>query len=220
MLEIIKKKNLTKEEQTLLSEPFDDYYVCCENSEVLGILGASYVDASKVRVGGHVLPECRRQGIFRSLVAELCDQLKSQNIETIQFPEGGFLQALNLEYLSGSNEISPTDCDITAPVRGQLAAYNRGDIDAFMANYAENCIVEDGAGKVLMEGAATMYESYKKMFAASPDLHCRLVNRTILGEYILDEERVTGRAGNTGQSHVVAVYKIERGLISHVRFLR
>ena len=219
MKKISIKKALTESEGQYLGK-HDEYYLYYDHEELLGILGATYLDGSKVRVNGFVLPKKRRQGIFRALVAELCDRLKAQGVGLIQFPEGGFLAAIKPTFLNGFYEISPLDCDITAPVRGQLAAYNQGDIDAFMANYSEGCIVEDGAGNVLMTGASTMYGSYKKLFEASPDLHCHLVNRTILGEYILDEERVTGRAGSTGQSHVVAVYKIEGGLICHVRFLR
>lgn len=58
------------------------------------------------------------------------------------------------------------------------------------------------------------------MYEASPDLFCRLVSRTVVGNYVLDEERVTGRAGNGGESHAVAVYRVESGQIQHVRFLR
>jgi len=110
--------------------------------------------------------------------------------------------------------------NFTAPVERQLEAYNNRDIDNFIPNFHDNCIVEDGAGNVLMTGRAAMYESYKKMFESSPNLHCHLASRIVLGEYILDEERVTGRGGSDDESHVVAVYKIEDGLITHVRFLR
>ena len=110
--------------------------------------------------------------------------------------------------------------DLTAPVRAQLAAYNARDIDAFIDCYAEDCVVEDGAGTVAMRGRAAMRESYAAMFTASPELNCRLVSRIVLDEYVLDEERVTGRAGLPDESHVVAVYRVAEGLIQHVRFLR
>lgn len=110
--------------------------------------------------------------------------------------------------------------EVELPVVNQLKAYNQGDIEAFIVNFAENCVVEGGEGNVMMQGRETMYESYKRMFEASPDLFCRLVSRTVVGDYVLDEERVTGRAGNDGESHVVAVYRVESGQIQHVRFLR
>ncbi|MCL2593968.1 MAG: nuclear transport factor 2 family protein [Promicromonosporaceae bacterium] len=109
---------------------------------------------------------------------------------------------------------------IDAPVIRQLVAYNARDIDAFVLNFHEDCVVEDGAGKELMRGRKAMRESYGRMFAASPDLHCRVVSRIVLSEYVLDEERVTGRAGIEGEGHVVAVYRVENDEITHVRFLR
>ncbi|MCL2559230.1 MAG: nuclear transport factor 2 family protein [Turicibacter sp.] len=110
--------------------------------------------------------------------------------------------------------------DILKPVVAQLAAYNNRDIEKFIVNFSVDCVVEDGEGNVLMVGRSAMYESYKKMFAVSPDLHCRLASRVVVGQYVLDEERVTGRNGIDGEGHVVAVYRIENEEIVHVRFLR
>jgi len=109
---------------------------------------------------------------------------------------------------------------VLKPVIAQLEAYNNQDIEKFIINFSENCVVEDGEGNVLMTGRSVMYESYKKMFEASPDLHCHLASRVVVGNYVLDEERVTGRNGNPEEGHVVAVYRIENDEIVHVRFLR
>lgn len=110
---------------------------------------------------------------------------------------------------------------IEQPVINQLIAYNQRDIDRFILNFSEDCRCEDGEGRLILRGRTAMYESYKKMFAASPNLHCHLASRTVVGNYVLDEERVTGRAGNPeGVSHVMAIYRIENGEIVHVRFLR
>ena len=109
---------------------------------------------------------------------------------------------------------------IETPVIRQLAAYNNGDIEAFIVNFATDCIVEDGEGNLMMQGRKAMYESYKQMFEASPNLHCHLATRIVLGEYVLDEERVTGRAGTDSELHVVAIYRIENELITRVRFLK
>jgi len=70
-----------------------------------------------------------------------------------------------------------------------------------------------------MTDRRAMDESYKKMFEASPELHCHLANRIEIGNYVLDEERVTGRNGNPEEGHVVAVYRVENEEIVHVRFL-
>lgn len=109
--------------------------------------------------------------------------------------------------------------NIAVPAQKQLDAYNTRDLDKFMECYSETCFVEDGAGNVLMENKEAMRKRYEILFAESPDLHCRLVSRIVLENYVLDEERVTGSRGSKEERHVVAIYKIENGLITHVRFL-
>lgn len=110
--------------------------------------------------------------------------------------------------------------DITIPVVAQLAAYNQRDIEAFIKNFDADCVIEDGQGNVIERGRYFIYAMYQKLFEDSPNLHCNLVSRIVLNEYVIDEERVTGRAGSTGETHVVAVYKVEDDLIKHVRFLK
>ena len=109
---------------------------------------------------------------------------------------------------------------ILKPVIAQLEAYNNQDIEKFIVNFSVDCVVEDGEGNVLMKGRSAMYESYQKMFEASPNLHCHLASRVVVGNYVLDEERVTGRNGNPEEGYVIAIYRIENEEIVHVRFLR
>lgn len=110
--------------------------------------------------------------------------------------------------------------DVSIPAQKQLEAYNNRDLDAFMRCYAEDCVVEDGEGNILQENKEQMRERYKTLFEESPELHCTLVSRIVVGEYVLDEENVTGARGSKEMNHVVAVYRITDGLIKHVRFLR
>lgn len=110
--------------------------------------------------------------------------------------------------------------DVLKPVKAQLEAYNNRNIENFIVNFSKDCVVEDGRGSLLMKGRDEMYESYKKMFENSPNLFCELQSRIVVGNYVLDEEKVTGRSSNEGISHVVAVYHIEDEEIVHVRFLR
>lgn len=106
------------------------------------------------------------------------------------------------------------------PVERQLEAYNARDLETFLNCYAEDCLVEDGVGHVQMQGRDAMRERYANLFANSPNLHCRLMNRIPVGSYVIDEERVTGSMGSEEERHVVAVYLVEDGLIRRVRFLR
>ena len=105
------------------------------------------------------------------------------------------------------------------PVQAQLDAYNARDVDAFLAAYAEDAVIEDARGTVLMRGRDEMRAGYAPMFDESPDLRCELVSRIRAGDYVIDEERVTGHS--VGQDvHAVLVYHVAGGLIDHVRFIR
>jgi hypothetical protein len=104
------------------------------------------------------------------------------------------------------------------PVQAQLEAYNARDVERFIACYTPDVVIEDGAGNLLMQGHEAMRQRYGPMFAAYPDLHCRIVSRIRISDYVVDEERITGRSPN--EEHAVAIYRVVGDLIAHVRFLR
>lgn len=104
------------------------------------------------------------------------------------------------------------------PVQAQLDAYNAHDLEAFLACYTDACVVEDGEGNRLVTGKAEMRTRYQALFASSLQLHAEVVHRIRIGEYVLDEERITGRV--PALNHAVAIYRVRDGLITHIRFLR
>ncbi len=57
------------------------------------------------------------------------------------------------------------------------------------------------------------------MFQQFPDLHCELVNRMVLGNTVIDQERITGLPG-ADYLEAIAVYKIEDNKIAKVYFIR
>ncbi|MDK2123846.1 nuclear transport factor 2 family protein [Parachitinimonas caeni] len=107
---------------------------------------------------------------------------------------------------------------MTDPAQAQLDAYNARDIDAFMACYTPDVRIEDGEGTLIADGAAAVRERYMTIFTDYPQLHCQLRSRIRVGNYVLDEEHITGRGDQP--LHVVAIYHIHDGLINHVRLVR
>ncbi len=100
----------------------------------------------------------------------------------------------------------------------QLNAYNAHDLDAFVAVYAPDVEIRDLDGKIVVEGREPFRKLYAERFARSPQLHCELVKRMVLGSFVIDEERVTG--AGPAPIHAAAIYEIKDGLIARVRFLR
>ena len=105
--------------------------------------------------------------------------------------------------------------------QAQLDAYNARDIDAFLAPYAADVVLARLPGdEAFARGHDEMRAIYGKMFADSPELHCRLVHRICHERFVVDHEDVTGIAGRDDRVGAVAIYEVVDGLIAKARFLK
>ena len=107
------------------------------------------------------------------------------------------------------------------PVDAQLAAYNARDLDSFLAAYAPDAVVEDAGGQPMMTGHAGLRAVYGPLFAESPALRAEVRTRIRVGEFVIDEEHVTGAnlPGFPSELHAAVVYRVCDGRIVHVRVL-
>jgi hypothetical protein len=106
------------------------------------------------------------------------------------------------------------------PVEAQLSAYNARDLERFLAVYSPDVVIEDGEDHLVLQGQAQMRERYAALFDASPNLHCRLLNRIKIGSYTIDEEEVSGWNNLPSPVNAVIIYRVEGDRIVHVRMLR
>jgi len=101
-------------------------------------------------------------------------------------------------------------------VQEQLEAYNARDLERFAATYSEGIrIYRLPATDPAIVGKAQLAETYRKRFA-SPGLHADIVNRIVLGNKVVDHERVVGI--KEVPIEAVAVYEVVDGLIQAVWF--
>jgi len=100
----------------------------------------------------------------------------------------------------------------------QLQAYNKRDIEAFLAPYSDSVKIYEFPDKLMYKGKETMRKSYAEMFKGFPDLHCTLKSRIEIGNTVIDEEKVLLRK-NAPLLHAVAIYKIAYGKIQEVYFI-
>jgi len=105
------------------------------------------------------------------------------------------------------------------PVEEQLLAYNTRDLERFVAAYSSNVVIEDGENKLLMSGHDQMRKNYGTMFATHPELHCKIISRIKVGNYVVDEEEIIGR-GSPTPVHAVVIYRVNEDKIVHARILR
>jgi putative hydrolase of HD superfamily len=96
-----------------------------------------------------------------------------------------------------------------------LEAMNGHDLEAFVACYAATATIEDGHDRVLARGHDELRARYGPAFEL-PDLHVEALHRIEVGDFVVQEERVTGRGAP--QRHV-AVYHVEANRIRRERLV-
>lgn len=108
--------------------------------------------------------------------------------------------------------------DPPAPVQAQLDAYNRREIDPFVACYTEDVRVYDlVTGALKLEGIAAFHEAYARQFAEAPEKRAWLLNRHVAGPLVLDTEHVHDPEHHE-PFRVLAVYEVRGDRIAQVWF--
>lgn len=101
----------------------------------------------------------------------------------------------------------------------QLDAYNSRDIESFLVPYADDVKVFNFPDEFQYQGKEAMRSRYANMFENTPDLHCKLLNRMVMGNTVIDHEEVTIRKGDA-PFYAIAIYKIRNNKIAEVHFIR
>ena len=102
-------------------------------------------------------------------------------------------------------------------VNKQLEAYNKRDIDAFMATYTDDIKLYNYPDKLTSEGQADMRKSYKNWFDRTPDLLAKIHQRIVIGNKVIDKEEVRA---NGKTFNAIAIYEVQNGKISKVTFIQ
>ncbi len=82
--------------------------------------------------------------------------------------------------------------ETTGVVDRQIAAFRDRDLERFLGFYAAGVKVRDFDGNVLMDGLEAMRGQYGPLFRDSPELRVEIPRRMVAGEYVVDEEDISG----------------------------
>ena len=104
-------------------------------------------------------------------------------------------------------------------IQGQLDAYNRQDIEAFLSWYSEDVEIYNFPNELVYKGKDKMREKYTYAWKQNPDQKAEVTDRINVGNTVIDKEHVTGRASGI-EANVIAIYKIENEKIKQVFFIR
>lgn len=110
------------------------------------------------------------------------------------------------------------DSSPVAIVQRQLNAYNNRDVEGFLETYSDDAVLFNFPAEVRTSGKDKLRERYTEMFAKTPELHCEILERMVLGNTVIDHERITGKAGGTVEA--IGIYKIANNKIVEVRFIQ
>lgn len=110
---------------------------------------------------------------------------------------------------------TPTAFDV---IQAQLDAYNAKNIDALLATYAPDAEQFTLHGERLANGHDDMRARFLMRFA-EPDLHARLLSRTVMGNVVVDFELITRNfPEGRGTLEMLCVYEVVAGRIRKASF--
>ena len=105
------------------------------------------------------------------------------------------------------------------PVQRQLDAYNAKDLTAFIACYHQDiAIYRMPATAPTLVGRDALAEFYATQRFTIAALRAEVLNRMVVGNKVIDHERVFGMAEQPYD--VVVVYEVQDGLILNAWFYR
>lgn len=103
-------------------------------------------------------------------------------------------------------------------VQAQLDAYNAKDIDALLGTYHPDAEQYTMHGGLVARGHAAMRPRFLARFS-EPDLHATLLHRAVVGNFVMDHERVTRNLPEgRGEVEMLCVYEVLDGLIVKASF--
>ncbi len=98
-------------------------------------------------------------------------------------------------------------------IQRQLDAYNARNVDALVALYAPDAELFEHPSKRLASGRDELRLRFAERLR-EPDLHARLLYRTVQGNLVVDHERVTRNfPEGRGTLELVMIYEVGDGLI-------
>ncbi|MHB1987243.1 MAG: nuclear transport factor 2 family protein [Acidimicrobiales bacterium] len=111
--------------------------------------------------------------------------------------------------------------EATDVVDAQTEAYKARDLERFLSQYADDASVVGFDGSPICVDKEAMHELYGRLFADSADLQVTIAKRMAAGEFVVDEEHVTGLRleGMSTEVTAVAVYRVTGGKIARAMLL-
>ena len=101
-----------------------------------------------------------------------------------------------------------------AVIQRQLDAYNGRDLEALLECYAADAQLFEHPSRPLASGTAELHQRFALRFQ-EPNLHALLLQRVVMGSFVIDHERVTRTfPDGTGTIELTMIYEVQDGVIA------
>lgn len=104
-------------------------------------------------------------------------------------------------------------------VAAQIDAFNRHDLEAFLASYSSDAVLYDHPDRVRAAGIAEIRQAYAAALANNPALHVNVSSRMTEGRFVTQQEMLTGAAESPARTSMV-IYEVVNGKIAKVWFVK
>ncbi|MCL1091222.1 nuclear transport factor 2 family protein [Shewanella profunda] len=111
--------------------------------------------------------------------------------------------------------VSARESTPEALVQAQLEAYNQRDLATFVAQFSDEvCIYRPPATEPVIQGKAAFSDFYQNERFNLPNLHAEIVSRMVVGNKVVDHERISGIKEHPFE--VMMVFEVSDGLIQNM----
>ena len=104
-------------------------------------------------------------------------------------------------------------------VQKQADAYNRHDLEAFVALHAPNVRFYRYPDSLVFQGHAALRERFDRLFAAAPRVHATTDDRMVHGDFVVWKETATDLPGGKTDTQIF-LWEVHNGLITKVMGIR
>ena len=103
-------------------------------------------------------------------------------------------------------------------IQRQLNAYNKKDINGWLATYTDDAVQYSIEGGILASSKDEMRVNISRRFE-EPDLFAELLSRQVFDNVVIDHEKITRNfPEGDGTLEMLCIYVIENGLIKVASF--
>jgi hypothetical protein len=77
-------------------------------------------------------------------------------------------------------------------VQASIDAYNAHDVNAYIALFTPAATFGQLGGRILLDSRDAMQGYHQQLFAARPTIRCTILERAVMGAFVIDHQQIAG----------------------------